>query len=61
MSIEPLFAGLEGVMSNHPEKDGQGIIEYALIMIFVAVVVIIVMVFIGPSMGNVYSNIISAI
>jgi pilus assembly protein Flp/PilA len=48
-------------MSNHPEKDGQGIIEYALIMIFVAVVVIIIMVFIGPSMGNVYSNIISAI
>lgn len=48
-------------MSNHPEKDGQGIIEYALIMVFVAVVVIIIVVFVGPALGNVYSNIISAL
>ena len=39
---------------------GQGLVEYALILILVAVVVVALLVIMGPSMGNIYSNILSA-
>lgn len=40
---------------------GQGLVEYALILVFVAIVVIVVLVLLGPSVGNMYSSIISGI
>lgn len=40
---------------------GQGLVEYALILVFVAIVVIVVLVILGPSVGNMYSNIVSGI
>lgn len=39
-------------------EKGQGLVEYALILIMVALIVIIVLVIFGPALGNVYSNII---
>ncbi len=38
---------------------GQGLVEYALILILVAVVVIIILAVLGPSIGNLYSNVIA--
>ena len=35
---------------------GQGVIEYALILVLVALTVIIAMYMMGPSIGNVYSE-----
>jgi pilus assembly protein Flp/PilA len=35
---------------------GQGVIEYALILVLVALTVIIAMYMLGPSIGNVYSE-----
>jgi len=44
-----------------PREEGQGLVEYALILVLVAVVVIIILALLGPAIGNVFSNIISAI
>ena len=40
-----------------PREEGQGLTEYALLLAFVALVVIIVLWVLGPSVGNLYSNI----
>jgi pilus assembly protein Flp/PilA len=44
-----------------PREEGQGLVEYALILVLVAVVVIVVLSLLGPAIGNVFSNIIRAI
>ena len=36
---------------------GQGFIEYAMILFLVVVVVIVVVFWLGPAVGNLYSNI----
>ena len=41
-----------------PKEKGQGLVEYALILVLVAVVVIVVMRILGPTIGNVFSQII---
>ena len=41
-----------------PQKeDGQGLVEYALILVLVAIVVIAILLLLGPVVGNVFSNI----
>jgi len=37
---------------------GQGLVEYSLILVFVALVVMVVLSLFGPSIGNVFSNIV---
>ena len=44
-----------------PKEKGQGLVEYALILVLVAVVVIAVLTILGPTIGNVFTNIQSAI
>ena len=41
-----------------PREEGQGLVEYALILVLVAVVVIIILAILGPSIGNIFSNIV---
>lgn len=41
-----------------PQEEGQGLVEYALILVLVAVVVIAVLLLLGPAVGNVFSTII---
>jgi len=41
------------------QDTGQGLVEYALILVLVAVVVIAVLLMLGPAVGNVFSTIIS--
>ena len=36
---------------------GQGLVEYALILVFVAIVVIAILALLGPALGNVFSTI----
>lgn len=38
---------------------GQGLVEYALILIFVAVVLIAILTILGPGLTDIYSNIIA--
>ncbi|MCA9906780.1 MAG: pilus assembly protein [Anaerolineae bacterium] len=44
-----------------PREEGQGLVEYALILVLVAVVVIVILALIGPSIGNIFSNIVGAL
>jgi pilus assembly protein Flp/PilA len=41
--------------------NGQGLVEYALILVLVAVAVIIVLATLGPAIGNMFSNVIPKI
>ena len=41
-----------------PQKEeGQGLVEYALILVLVAIVVIAILLVLGPVVGNVFSNV----
>lgn len=43
-------------LRNRPES-GQGMVEYALILVLIAVVVIVVLTTVGHQVNNVFSNI----
>ena len=47
----------------HTEKreEGQGLVEYALIIIFVGVVLIFLLTVLGPGIKNIYANIVNTI
>ena len=40
---------------GNDEEEGQGLVEYALILFLVAVVVIAILVLLGPQIGNIFS------
>ena len=40
-----------------PKEKGQGLVEYALILVLVAIVVIAALMILGPLVGNVFSTI----
>jgi len=44
-----------------PKEKGQGLVEYALILVLVAIVVIAVLMLLGPMIGNVFSQINNAL
>lgn len=44
-----------------PHERGQGLVEYALILVLVAMIVIVILALLGPEIGNVFSNIINSI
>jgi len=43
------------------KERGQGLVEYALILVLVAVIVIAILALLGPAIGNVFSKIVAAI
>lgn len=42
-------------------EDGQGLVEYALILVLVAIVVIAILTLLGPAIGEVFSQITAAL
>jgi pilus assembly protein Flp/PilA len=44
-----------------PKEKGQGLVEYALILVLIAVVVIAILVILGPVIANVFSTIVSSL
>ncbi len=44
-----------------PKEKGQGLVEYALILVLVAVVVIVILALLGPAIGNIFSNVMKSI
>jgi pilus assembly protein Flp/PilA len=42
-------------------ENGQGLLEYALIMVLVVVIVIVVLALIGPKVGQMFSSVIPMI
>lgn len=47
---------VSAVVSSRNEE-GQGLVEYALIMVMVAIVVIVALALLGPAIGSIFSNI----
>jgi pilus assembly protein Flp/PilA len=48
-------------MLTFKNNTGQGLVEYALILVLVAIVVIVILALLGPAIGGVFSTLISQI
>ena len=48
-------------MFKRMQKKGQGLVEYALILVLVAIEIIVILAILGPAIGNVFSDVINAI
>ena len=44
-----------------PREEGQGLVEYALILVLVAIVVIAILLLLGPVIGNVFSGVVNSL
>ncbi|NLE44118.1 MAG: pilus assembly protein [Chloroflexi bacterium] len=44
-----------------PREEGQGLVEYALILVLVSLIVIVILALLGPAIGNVFSLVIDHI
>ena len=40
-----------------PREKGQGLVEYALILVLVAIVVIAILLLVGPQIANIFSKV----
>jgi len=49
------------VQDDDETRTGQGLVEYALLLILVATVMVAIVAVLGPGIGNVYSNIVHTI
>lgn len=38
-------------------EEGQGLVEYALVLMLIAIVVVAILVVVGPQIGNLYSRV----
>lgn len=43
------------------DEEGQGLVEYALILVLVAIVVIAILAIVGPQIGNIFSRVTSGL
>ena len=43
-----------------PREEGQGLVEYALIILFIAIVVVAALLLFGPALGNMYSIVVNS-
>jgi pilus assembly protein Flp/PilA len=48
-------------MLSMPGEKGQGLVEYALILVLVSIVVLAILLLLGPTVGNMFSNIVSSL
>jgi pilus assembly protein Flp/PilA len=57
--LSNLYLRLRELMVRKQEEDeeGQGMVEYALILVLIAVVVIVILTVVGKQVSNVFSNI----
>jgi pilus assembly protein Flp/PilA len=60
-SLHHLLGKEANPMFKKMQKKGQGLVEYALILVLVAIVIIIILSVLGPAIGNVFSQIINSI
>ena len=44
-----------------PREEGQGLLEYGLVIILAAIAVVAILLLLGPAIGDLYSNVIDAI
>ena len=46
-------------MLYRPQEKGQGLVEYAMILVLVAIVIVVVLALLGPAVGNLFSNVVA--
>ena len=51
------FHRLQDRLARLRDEDGQGMVEYALILVLIAVVVIVILTVVGQQVNNVFSNV----
>jgi Flp pilus assembly pilin Flp len=44
-----------------PHEEGQGLLEYGLVIILAAIVVVAVLLILGPTVGNMFSTVVNAV
>jgi pilus assembly protein Flp/PilA len=49
-----------GIMLFLPREEGQGLVEYALIILFIAIAVVAVLLIFGPAIGSLYSTVVNS-
>jgi pilus assembly protein Flp/PilA len=47
--------------ARYSAEEGQGLVEYALILVLVVLIVLVVVAMLGPWVGNLYSNIVNTL
>jgi pilus assembly protein Flp/PilA len=52
---------LRGLVSTKGGQRGQGMVEYALILVLVSIVVIVILLTMGNQIANVFSNVVAAL
>jgi len=55
-----LAEGKGEVMLFLPREEGQGLLEYGLVLVLVAVIVAAVLLLLGPIIGNLFSTVVEA-
>jgi pilus assembly protein Flp/PilA len=60
-AMQMLILYLEALKSLASRKSGQGMVEYALILVLVSIVVIIILLTMGKQLKNVFSNVVAAL
>jgi len=53
--------GKEVATRSDREQSGQGMVEYALILVLVSIVVIVILLTMGNQILNVFSNVVAAL
>jgi len=43
-----------------PREEGQGLVEYGMILVLIAVIVALVLLLLGPAVGNLFSVVVDA-
>jgi pilus assembly protein Flp/PilA len=61
LTIAVEVAADEEPTTDRRDEDGQGMVEYALILVLIAVVVIIILSVVGAQVNNVFSNVSSGL
>jgi pilus assembly protein Flp/PilA len=61
VDLFPFIPERTPTMLTFKDNKGQGLVEYALILVLVAVVVIVILALLGPAIANVFSGIMNAI
>jgi pilus assembly protein Flp/PilA len=46
-------------LDDHPGEEGQGLVEYALILVLVSLAALALMIVFGPTLANLFRNILS--
>jgi pilus assembly protein Flp/PilA len=55
--LSNLYLRLRELMVRKDDEEGQGMVEYALILVLIAVVVIVILTVVGHQVSNVFSNV----